>query len=90
MRAVSQGVGNIMPGDVVKGQVASVDDKGLVLSLTKNTTAYVPNEHLSDLGVKQGKAKYKVSYYHHTIPTTTLYSQELPSSDRAQSSSGAQ
>ena len=48
------------PGQVVKGQVVLVDDKGVLISLAKNLNAFVPNEHLSDLGAKQGKAKHRL------------------------------
>ena len=48
------------PGQVVKGQVVLVDDKGVLVSLAKNLNAFVPNEHLSDLGAKQGKAKHRL------------------------------
>ena len=37
-----------------------VDDNGMLVAISKNTKAFVANEHISDLGEKQGKAKYKV------------------------------
>ena len=36
------------------------DSKGLLININKDLNAFVPNEHISDLGEKQGKAKYKV------------------------------
>ena len=52
--------GGVSPGQVVKGKVVLVDDKGVLVSLARNLNAFVPNEHLSDLGAKQGKAKHRV------------------------------
>lgn len=47
-------------GDTVKGEVVMVDDKGLLVNIARNLNAFVPNEHISDLGAQQGKTKHKV------------------------------
>ena len=50
----------LQPGQIVKGEVVLVDQNGMLVKLSKNTNAYVANEHMSDLGEKHGKIKYKV------------------------------
>ena len=52
--------GALQPGQVVKGKVVMVDDKGMLVNIDKDVNAFVPNDHISDLGEKQGKVKYKV------------------------------
>lgn len=47
------------PGQIVKGEVILVDDNGMLVRISKTTNAFVANEHISDLGEKQGKLKYK-------------------------------
>lgn len=37
-----------------------VEEKGMLVNIAKDLNAFVPNEHISDLGERQGKAKYKV------------------------------
>ena len=44
----------------MKGKVVMADSKGLLVNIDKDLNAFVPNEHISDLGEKQGKVKYKV------------------------------
>lgn len=44
----------------MKGKVVLADSKGLLVNIDKDLNAFVPNEHISDLGERQGKAKYKV------------------------------
>lgn len=39
-----------------------VDDNGLLVSMARDVKAFVPNDHISDLGAKQGKAKHKVGH----------------------------
>ena len=37
-----------------------VDENGMLVKISKNTNAFVANEHISDLGEKQGKTKHKI------------------------------
>ena len=52
--------GGLQPGQQVKGKVVMADSKGLLVNIDKDLNAFVPNEHISDLGERQGKAKYKI------------------------------
>ena len=37
-----------------------MQEDGLLVNIAKEVNAFVPNEHISDLGEKQGKARHKV------------------------------
>lgn len=48
-------------GQILEGSVATVDDYGLLVSLSSNIKGLVPTSHMSDLATSKAKAKFKVS-----------------------------